>query len=228
MVAATAGGAWIVRRARPATLGKARYVEHALAPADDYRDADGAEVLSFAQAQRQLLEQAHNKAVEASGERYTVSDAVRDYIEFMHRHRKSADDTEGKLTAYVLSIELAGKRLTELAAADFETWSPAGQTHAPLRHSDRWRVSRILAARRLTSCLSIVTSHCIPYSLTIHLLSDSLISSRRARGVLPHRLQGRNPAQACEAPHIAARSAQCGERTQRYGSATVAVTSAQR
>jgi integrase len=93
-----------------------------LALADDHRDADGADVLTFAQAQRQLLEQAHNQAVEASGVRYSVSDAVRDYIEFMRRHRKSADDTAVKLTAYVLSTELAGKLLSDLTRADFEAW----------------------------------------------------------------------------------------------------------
>jgi hypothetical protein len=56
----------------------------------------------FAQAQRRLLEQVHEQALEASDERYTVADAVRDYVEFVQRHRKSADDTEQKLTAYVL------------------------------------------------------------------------------------------------------------------------------
>ena len=116
------GGAWIARCARPAAPGKARYFEHALALADDHRDADGVEVLTFAQAQRRLLEQAHNQALETSGERCTVADAVRDYVEFMRRHRKSADDTEGKLNAYVLSSPLAGKRLADLTPADFENW----------------------------------------------------------------------------------------------------------
>jgi hypothetical protein len=114
------GGAWLVRRAQPAAVGKARYGERSLALADDHRDADASEVLTFGQAQRQLLEQAHSQAVEVSGERYTVADAVRDYVEFMHRHRKSADDTAVKLNAYVLSTDLARKRLSDLKRADFE------------------------------------------------------------------------------------------------------------
>ena len=116
------GGAWIARRARSAAIGTARYRERSLALADDHRDADGAEVLTFSQAQRQMLEQAHNQAIEASGERFTVADAVRDYVEFMRRHRKTADDTESKLTAYVLSTDIAGKRLSDLTRADFEAW----------------------------------------------------------------------------------------------------------
>jgi integrase len=107
---------------RGAAPGKGRYTERSLALADDHRDADGAEVLTFAQAQRRLLEKAHAQALEASGERYTVADAVRDYVDFIRRHRKSADDTENKLTAYVLSSEVAGKRLADLTGADFETW----------------------------------------------------------------------------------------------------------
>jgi hypothetical protein len=47
---------------------------------------------------------------------------VRDYVEFMHRHRKSADDTAVKLNAYVLSTDLARKRLSDLKRADFEAW----------------------------------------------------------------------------------------------------------
>src|SRR6185437_10053734 len=107
------GGAWLVRRAQSAAIGKARYFERSLALADDHRDADGGEVLTFAQAQRKLLEQAHSQAAEVSGERYTVAHAVHDYVEFMHRHRKSADDTAVKLNAYVLSTDLARKRLSD-------------------------------------------------------------------------------------------------------------------
>jgi integrase len=117
------GGAWVSRRYR-ANPGpkKARYKEEAIAIADDHRDADGMEVLTFSQAQRQLLEDAQEKALEASGERYTVADAVRDYLVFLHRHRKSADDTEQKLNAYVLSTTLAEKPLADITPADFEAW----------------------------------------------------------------------------------------------------------
>lgn len=114
------GGVWIARRAREPARGEARYAERHLALADDHRDADGTEVLTFAQAQRQLLEQAHKAAVVSA--RYTVADAVRDYLAFVRRHRKSVEDTTNKLTAYVLAHPIAGRQLAELEPADLERW----------------------------------------------------------------------------------------------------------
>lgn len=118
-----AGGRWLVRRYRPAAApGQSRYIERALALADDHRQADGIEVLSFSQAQRRILTQAEEQALEASGQRYTMRDAVADYLDWLHRNRKSAEATEVMLNAYVLSSALADKRLTDLKPADFEAW----------------------------------------------------------------------------------------------------------
>ena len=64
------GGAWIVRRYDP---GRRRHVEGRLGTADDYRDADGADVLDFGQAQRKLLSEAHHDALHASGQLHTVA-----------------------------------------------------------------------------------------------------------------------------------------------------------
>jgi len=118
-----AGGRWIVRRYRTeAAHGESRYSEKALALADDHRKADGLEVLDFGQAQRKILTEAAEQAIEASGQNYTVADAVRDYVDWLHRNRKSADATEVMLNAYVLSSSLAEKRLADLKPADFEAW----------------------------------------------------------------------------------------------------------
>ena len=118
-----AGGRWIVRRYRAAAArGESRYIEKALALADDHRKADGAEVLDFGQAQRRILSEAEEQALDASGQRYTVAEAVRDYLDWMRRTRKSAEATEVMLNAYLLSSSLAEKRLADLTAADFEAW----------------------------------------------------------------------------------------------------------
>ena len=118
-----AGGQWIKRRYRAAAaLGESRYVEKALALADDHRKADGVEVLDFGQAQRKILSEAEEQAMDASGQRYTVADAVRDYVDWLHRNRKSADATEVMLNAYVFSSSIAEKRLADLTAADFDAW----------------------------------------------------------------------------------------------------------
>ncbi len=116
-----AGGRWLVRRYRPtAAPGESRYIERALALADDRRKADGLEVLDFGQAQRKALTEAAEQAIEASGQNYTVGDAVRDYIDWLHRERKSGDATAVMLNAYVSS--LAEKRLADLKPADFDAW----------------------------------------------------------------------------------------------------------
>src|SRR5690242_4500004 len=112
------GGAWVVRRY---DAGRRRHVEGRLATADDFRDADGAEVLDFGQAQRKLLADATQSALHASGQLYTVAGAVADYVEYLRAHRKSADDTESKLKAYVVP-QLGARRVADLTAADFDAW----------------------------------------------------------------------------------------------------------
>src|SRR4026207_68800 len=63
------GGSWLVRRY---DAGSKRHSEARLGTADDSRDADGREVLSFAQAQRKALSEAQHLAERASGKHYTV------------------------------------------------------------------------------------------------------------------------------------------------------------
>jgi integrase len=114
----TEGGAWLVRRYDAA---RRRHVEGRIGTADDHRDADGAEVLSFAQAQRKVLAEAKHDALHASGQLYSVADAVADYLEYQRTHRKSAPDTKSKLTTYVVP-PFSAKRVAELTAADFDAW----------------------------------------------------------------------------------------------------------
>lgn len=104
---------------------------------------------------------------------------MRDYVEFMRRHRKSADDTEGKLDAYVLSSPLAGKRLADLAPADFENWLAQA-----LKRQRRTRqnaapptLREMIAAGLNTGCragelLSLRTGDCDVRSITL-LIADS-------------------------------------------------------
>jgi integrase len=112
------GGSWAVRRYDSA---RRRHFEHGIATADDFRDADGREVLDFSQAQRKALADAKHDAMRASGQLYTVQDAVADYMAHLRAHRKTAKDTEFKLNAYV-SPELASKRVVDLVPADFDSW----------------------------------------------------------------------------------------------------------
>ena len=112
------GGSWLVRRYDPALR---RHTEARLGTADDSRDADGREVLSFAQAQRKALVEAQTDAERAGGKHYTVADAVVEYLDYLNSHGKSAEDAGIKLRAYALP-QLGNRRLSELKPADFDAW----------------------------------------------------------------------------------------------------------
>jgi integrase len=112
------GGSWLVRR-YDADLR--RHAEARLGTADDSRDADGHEVLSFAQAQRKALAEAQHAAERAGGKHYTVADAVGEYLDYLSAHGKSAADAAIKLKAYVLP-PLGARRLADLKPGDFDAW----------------------------------------------------------------------------------------------------------
>ncbi len=112
------GGAWIVRRYDGAT---GRNTERRVGTADDHADADGLGVLSHAQAQRKALEEIQQQARLASGQHYTVADAVAEYLDHQRTHAKSAADAETKLKAYVLH-KLGARKLADLKPADFDAW----------------------------------------------------------------------------------------------------------
>lgn len=112
------GGSWLVRRYDPALR---RHAETRIATADDSRDADGTEVLSFSQAQRRALSEAQHQAERAGGKHYTVAEAVAEYLDYLGAHGKSAADAEIKLKAYVLP-KLGARRLANLKPADLDDW----------------------------------------------------------------------------------------------------------
>jgi integrase len=112
------GGTWLVRRY---DAERRQHFESHLATADDSQDADGTKVLSFAQAQRLALSEAHREAEKAGGKHYTVADAATEYLDYLNAHGKSAHDAGIKLRAYVLP-QLGNRRLSDLKPADFDAW----------------------------------------------------------------------------------------------------------
>jgi len=111
------GGTWVARRYDAA---RRRHAETRIATADDYRDADGSEVLDFGQAQRKALEAAKVDAEQVSGKRYTLANAVADYTSYLETHRKGTDGG-AKLTAY-LPATLLEKRVADLKATELDNW----------------------------------------------------------------------------------------------------------
>src|SRR5262245_10301502 len=114
------GGAWLARYFK----GAARYAETKLGTADDSTDADGVEILSFAEAQEKartwFVEQARTAAglePKRAGP-YTVADAMRDYIADYKRRGRGLRTVESASNAHILlalgSIEVAKLTTTRL------------------------------------------------------------------------------------------------------------------
>ncbi|WP_431855320.1 tyrosine-type recombinase/integrase [Azospirillum sp.] len=128
------GGSWTARR----FLGAGKYEEAKLGTADDIRDADGVEVLSFAQAQakarewferraREEKEAAERAARQAAGEPdpalpYTVQRCMADYLDdYRHRGGKSAKETETRINALILP-QLGDLEVKRLTAKKLKEW----------------------------------------------------------------------------------------------------------
>lgn len=126
------GGSWVARR----YVGARQYEETRIAIADDTSDADGGSILDFSQAQEKArtwrttserrdsgLDPLTGLAPEQSIEAYLVSDAVRDYMTWFTRHRKSARATQRVAEFHILPAlgKLPVARLTTPRIRDWFT-----------------------------------------------------------------------------------------------------------
>lgn len=126
------GGAWLMRRYSAATR---KHHERRIGTADDARDADGADVLDFGQAQRAVLATAKADAENVSGKHYTVRQAIADYVEHLRREGRTADDTNARLTAY-LDSKLGDTMVSALTPKLLDDWL-AYALRRPRRHRPR-------------------------------------------------------------------------------------------
>lgn len=105
-------GVWLIRRYQ----GLGRYREETLPGfADDYQDADGAAVLSFAQAQERALRQ-----VGVAGP-LTVAEAIADYLSYLELERRTAVDARFRANAHILP-QLGDLKIEELTTAQLRRW----------------------------------------------------------------------------------------------------------
>ena len=160
------GGAWIARL----YLGDGKYAEKRIGTADDITDADGVEVLTWAQAQQK----AHAWFVacqrEAKGlhpdpnHEYTVKEAIDAYLAWYEKHRKSYADTKAYADAHIVPA-LGHIKLSRLRREIIEDWHTALATMPPRRrtkpgkpqnfgpepqHDDQLRSRKVTANRVLT------------------------------------------------------------------------------
>lgn len=96
-------GKWVMRR----YVGDQSYSVEVIGTADDTLDADGAEILSFAQAQaiartRFIEERRRAAELPTQAGPYTVNDCVDEYIRWLEDNRKSARDSRWRVDALII------------------------------------------------------------------------------------------------------------------------------
>ncbi len=100
-----------------------KYVKHALGDADDYLDADGANVLTYWQASnkaRAFAEEARKPDIPNS-KPVTVKEAAQHYLEWYREHRKSYRETEATVNAHILPA-WGDKLLMEATTPAIKRW----------------------------------------------------------------------------------------------------------
>jgi integrase len=151
-------GTWSVRR----YVGNQTYTVSALrGVADDYADADGASVLSFAQAQQRALRQ----KPQAAGP-LTVRQVVEDYLGHLEAQGKNTYDARVRAEAFIYPA-LGAVKVEALTMAQLRSWHAAlaktpprvrsgkdeRPKHAEPDHSDEGKRRRRSSANRVLTVL---------------------------------------------------------------------------
>jgi integrase len=122
------GGVWYVRRWMGNKYRKAR-----LGVADDH--ADGAEVLSYAQAFRAAIAAAE-APVEVAPKDYTVAEAMADYLDWARVHTRTAWRIESTIHTHIMP-NFGARRVAALTATEITRW------HSRLAGAARRRRGRL-------------------------------------------------------------------------------------
>jgi integrase len=117
-------GKWVMRRYTGSS-----YIVETIATADDTLDADGAEILTFSQAQaiaRDRFVEARRVAsgLPAKGGPYTVQVCVNEYIAWLEQNRKSASDARARADALILP-QLGSVECSKLTTKQIKDWREA-------------------------------------------------------------------------------------------------------
>ncbi len=130
------GGTWVAR----IYLGDGKYAEGRIGTADDITDADGVKTLSWAQAQRKTHSWFVQRQREAEGlhpnpdHRFTVADAIDEYLAWYRVHRKSYPDTKAYADAHILPA-LGKIEVSKLTPPRVRKWHEALATTPPRRRT---------------------------------------------------------------------------------------------
>ena len=117
------------RLVSPALLRRRTLRDEVIAQADDYRDANGLDVLTFADAQRAAARW-HDERLRAElgvsdpSKPYTVADACADYLAWYREHRKALAATKSALELHILP-ELGRLDASKLTSRQIRDWHEA-------------------------------------------------------------------------------------------------------
>ncbi|BBL73007.1 tyrosine-type recombinase/integrase [Methylomagnum ishizawai] len=91
------GGVWMVRKTEDG-----QKIKRTLGAADDHQDANDVDVLNYKQAHRKAIEFAESKIEVRRQDRYTIAQAMVDYMAWLSVHGKSAAQTRPTVDAHIL------------------------------------------------------------------------------------------------------------------------------
>lgn len=112
------GGTWLRRQ-----LTDGRYSFDTLGTADDRSDADGREVLSFAQAQRQAMGLRPDGTLLERSDVYTVADGIADYLEWAEAETAPGSHAEASRIARLRILPALGSvPAAELTTGQIDRW----------------------------------------------------------------------------------------------------------
>lgn len=130
------GGTWVARL----YLGSGKYAETRVGTADNVTDADEVEVLNWSQAQKAARDWFVRRQREEEGlhpdtnRKWTVADAVNEYLEWYKLHRKSYADTKQTAEAHILPT-LGSVEISKLRTEQIEEWRDSIANSAPRRRT---------------------------------------------------------------------------------------------
>jgi integrase len=121
-------GKWVLRLYK----GGQDYIVETMATADDVSDANGIDVLSFAQAQAKARGHRDDRSRTEAGVTgpLTVADAVAEYLSFLENNRKSADVSRYSYKAFI-EKPLGGIEVGKLTTKQIRDWHAGLVKHAP-------------------------------------------------------------------------------------------------
>jgi integrase len=144
---AGAAGYWVERRYVRRDGPGSPYRIETIGLADDYQDANGDTVLSYAQAQARAIER-REAAVGPRGA-LTVRGAVDAYLEFLETNRKTAEDARYRANALIIP-QLGDTEVETLTTDAIRAWLNKMARRAP-RHREMGDDPETLRRRRATA-----------------------------------------------------------------------------